>query len=106
MDRELEKRNREEMEARLPQADDEGDEEDDSLKAKLRQVEDPGLRDADARGSKAVPSPPYDCDAGYVKWEETWATDKKDWCCRRERRGCRLLPSEDVPSWGGSRTTW
>lgn len=31
---------------------------------------------------------PYDCDAGFAKWERGWSGGKKAWCCSHTGRGC------------------
>merc|ERR1712217_486143 len=31
---------------------------------------------------------PYDCRAGYAKWESEWSQARKDWCCWHKSHGC------------------
>merc|ERR1712194_286259 len=33
-------------------------------------------------------SSPYDCEAAYFTWAQTWSTEKKLWCCAHFQRGC------------------
>mmetsp|Transcript_94468 Transcript_94468/g.267192 ORF Transcript_94468/g.267192 Transcript_94468/m.267192 type:complete len:527 (-) Transcript_94468:129-1709(-) len=42
-------------------------------------------------GSTQAPAtsmPPFDCLAGFAKWETKWSAQKKDWCCQNGGRGC------------------
>ncbi|CAJ1337675.1 unnamed protein product [Effrenium voratum] len=34
------------------------------------------------------PGPSFDCQAGYWNWESGWSTEKKDFCCSMQGRGC------------------
>jgi len=34
---------------------------------------------------------PYDCNVGYINWEQGWSLDKKTWCCAEKQLGC--IPS-------------
>jgi len=41
-------------------------------------------------GPKVCPTPtkaPFDCQEGWLTWEEAWSKEKKEWCCRQED-GC------------------
>jgi len=38
--------------------------------------------------TEAMDGSPYDCLAGYHKWERSWSSVKKDWCCEHRHLGC------------------
>lgn len=44
---------------------------------------------------------PHDCNIGFTKWETTWSTMKKQYCCKEKDRGCPVIvtkPASDMPS--------
>jgi hypothetical protein len=43
---------------------------------------------AEASEDQATTSPPYDCVAGFVNWEDGWSETKKTWCCSEKSLGC------------------
>mmetsp|Transcript_9997 Transcript_9997/g.21995 ORF Transcript_9997/g.21995 Transcript_9997/m.21995 type:complete len:369 (-) Transcript_9997:180-1286(-) len=55
-----------------------------------------------------TPPPNFDCDSGFLRWQEIWTDQKKDWCCLKHGRGCKGLPqdppedcSQDKENWEG-----
>mmetsp|Transcript_147206 Transcript_147206/g.472802 ORF Transcript_147206/g.472802 Transcript_147206/m.472802 type:complete len:1055 (-) Transcript_147206:119-3283(-) len=58
---------------------------------------------------------PYDCEAGFLKWEAGWSPQKKAWCCQRVGRACATTrPPYDCDdgyrtwesSWSIAKTIW
>eukprot|EP00435_Cladocopium_sp_Y103_P065540 s608_g27.t1 len=42
----------------------------------------------------------YDCGAGFSNWMQGWSDSKKDWCCKRESRGCvKFHCSGEASAW-------
>lgn len=42
----------------------------------------------------------YDCAAGFSNWMQGWSDSKKDWCCKRENRGCvKFHCSGEASAW-------
>jgi len=48
----------------------------------------PGAVPPAAKPGVGVPPVPYDCAAGFDKWEWGWSEGKKAWCCQRAQKGC------------------
>jgi len=36
----------------------------------------------------STPSAPFDCQAGYARWQSGWSDSKKTWCCQHGGKGC------------------
>lgn len=51
----------------------------------------------EARPADKGKEDPYDCDAGYAKWEKGWSSEKKAWCCKHKERGCKEDHKKEVP---------
>eukprot|EP00435_Cladocopium_sp_Y103_P044631 s3102_g12.t1 len=40
------------------------------------------------------------------EWQRDWSTEKKDWCCEREGRGCQYDCDGDVHFWAAAQSQW
>lgn len=54
---------------------------------------------------------PFDCDAGFPKWQQGWSVRKKAWCCQHARKGCPQVttpcpPQDCTAAFSNWRAAW
>ena len=37
---------------------------------------------------RTTQAPKFDCEAALSNWRIAWSFEKKDWCCKKEAKGC------------------
>merc|ERR1719323_2430919 len=47
--------------------------------------------------SLSTSSLPFDCDDGFVNWQNLWSAEQQDYCCMTTGRGCTTIPSTAFP---------
>lgn len=83
----------------------------------------PGAAGGSAASFAGVASPtasmPFDCNAGFSRWELGWSTPKKNWCCAHGGHGCTRpppMPTTSAPfecndegaedTWPATKSAW
>jgi len=40
---------------------------------------------------------PFDCDAGFMNWQNLWSAEQQQYCCMTSGRGCTTVPTTAFP---------